>query len=296
MIARIGRAALPGAVARTLPRLAVALLLAAGNVAAQEASDEPRRALRLCEDPNNLPFSNQAGEGFENRIGALLGQALNLPVEHFYYPQRVNFVRNTLRYKLPGDAEHRCDLMLGVPAGFDQVATTRPYYRSTYALVYVQGRKLSVRSIDALLALDRDARAELRIGVFDRSPASEWLVRHGLIEQGKPYRILNADPASTPGQIVERDLLQGVIDAAIVWGPIAGFFAKRMQDPGLVVIPMESEPGVRFDFAMAMGVRHGEPEWKARIQAALDERAPAIEEVLREYGVPLLDESGNVRR
>lgn len=273
----------------------LAACFAPAVAAAQEQVTEPRRALRVCDDPNNLPFSNAAGEGFENRIGALMGRALNLPLERFHYPQRVNFVRNTLRYKLPGDAEYRCDLMLGVPAGFDQVATTRPYYRSTYAFVYVKGRKLSAASIDEFLALGRDAREELRIGVFDRSPASEWLVRHGLIEQGKPYRILNADPDNFPGQIIERDLVNGVIDAAIVWGPIAGFFARRLQDPGLIVIPLKSEPGVRFEFGMAMGVRHGEPEWKAEVQAFLDSHAPDIDAILREYGVPLLDENGNVK-
>lgn len=278
----------------------VSLTLIAGfswhAVAAPDAADEPRRALRVCADPNNLPFSNQAGEGLENRIAAVLARALGLPLEHYYHPQRVNFVRNTLRYKLPGDAEYRCDLMLGVPAGFDQVATTKPYYRSTYAFVFPKGRKLAVNSVDEFLALGRDAREEIRIGVFDRSPASEWLVRHGLIEQGKPYRILNADPDNYPGQIIERDLVSGVIDAAIVWGPIAGFFAQRVRSPELVVLPMRSEPGVRFDYAMAMGVRHGEADWAAQVQIQLDRHATEIEGILREFGVPLLDETGNVRR
>lgn len=268
---------------------------ACGAVAAQDDADEPRRALRVCADPNNLPFSNQAGEGLENRVAAVLARAMGLPLEHYFHPQRVNFVRNTLRYKLPGDAEYRCDLMLGVPAGFDQVATTKPYYRSTYALVFPRGRKLAVTSIEEFLALDRSARDEIRIGVFDRSPAAEWLVRHGLLEQGKPYRILDADPDNYPGRIIERDLVDGVIDAAIVWGPIAGFFARRVRSPELIVLPMRSEPGVRFDYAMAMGVRHGETGWQAQVQAQLDRHATEIEGILRDYGVPLLDDAGNVR-
>lgn len=267
----------------------------AGSAAAQsEAADAPR-ALRVCEDPNNLPFSNQAQEGIENRIAQILAASMQLPLEHFWYPQRVNFVRNTLRYKLPGDAEYRCDVMLGVPAGFDQVAATRPYYYSTYALVYVNGRKVTARSAEDFIAQATSAKDAITIGVYDRSPASQWVAKHRLNEQTIPYRILNADPEHTPGQIIERDLMAGKIDAAIVWGPIAGFFAKRAPAPGLTVIPLQSEPGVKFDFGIAMGVRHGEPAWRDTIQAQLERNASQIEAVLREYGVPLVDELGKPR-
>jgi quinoprotein dehydrogenase-associated probable ABC transporter substrate-binding protein len=255
------------------------------------------RAFRVCEDPNNLPFSNQAQEGIENRIAKILAGAMNLPLEHFWYPQRVNFVRNTLRYKLPGDAEFRCDVMMGVPAGFDQVATTRPYYHSTYALVYVNGRKLDGVATGAdFIARASAAKGEITIGLYDRSPATQWVTKHRLNEQSIPYRILNADPEHYPGQIIEKDLMTGKIDAAIVWGPIAGFFAKRAAAPGLTVIPLQSEPGVKFDFGMAIGVRHGEPAWRDAIQARLDAHAPAIEAVLREFGVPLVDETGKPRQ
>lgn len=274
----------------------VAVLLAAVSPARGDDGLEGVRAFRVCEDPNNLPFSNQAQEGIENRIAKILAGAMNLPLEHFWYPQRVNFVRNTLRYKLPGDAEYRCDVMMGVPAGFDQVATTRPYYHSTYALVYVNGRKLDGVSTGAeFIAKASAAKDDITIGLYDRSPASQWVTRHRLNEQSIPYRILNADPEHYPGQIIEKDLMAGKIDAAIVWGPIAGFFAKRAAAPGLTVIPLQSEPGVKFDFGMAMGVRHGEPAWRDAIQAQLDARAPEIEAVLREFGVPLVDESGKPR-
>ncbi len=272
--------------------LAVALLAlpARGNEGLEGV-----RALRVCEDPNNLPFSNQAQEGIENRIAKILARSLALPLEHYWYPQRVNFVRNTLRYKLPGDAEFRCDVMMGVPAGFDQVATTRPYYHSTYALVYVNGRKLDGIDSSAAFLARASAAADVKIGLYDRSPATQWVNRHGLSEQAIPYRILNADPEHYPGQIIEKDLMAAKIDVAIVWGPIAGFFAKRAAGPGLTVIPLQSEPGVKFDFGMAMGVRHGEPAWRDAIQAALDANATEIEAVLREFGVPLVDETGKQR-
>ncbi|MFZ2650769.1 MAG: substrate-binding domain-containing protein [Burkholderiaceae bacterium] len=275
------------------PALLAWLLLAAlgGPAAAQDS--EPRKALRVCQDPNNLPFSNAGGEGIENRIAELFGRALGLPVTYFSFPQRLAFIRNTLRYKLPGQ-DYPCDIVMGVPVGYDQVSVTKPYYRSTYALVYAQGQGLDqVRSAQDFLALDRAKLGKLRIGVFDRSPASEWLSRHGLIDSGVPYKIMDADPQQYPGQIIENDLVSGKLDVAIVWGPIAGFFAKRVKSPALTVIPLKSEPGVRFDYQMAMGVRYGEREWKQQVESLIESKRAEIEAILVDYGVPLVAEAGS---
>jgi quinoprotein dehydrogenase-associated probable ABC transporter substrate-binding protein len=268
--------------------MAAALVVAAAS--AQAPPDAPERtALKVCQDPNNLPFSNTGGEGFENKIAELFGKDLGLPVTYYGFPNRMNFIRNTLRYKLPTD-DYPCDIVMGVPAGFDQVSVTRPYYRSTYALVFPKGKGLdAIRSSDDLLALPRDELATLRIGLYDRSPASQWLARHDLVDRGVPYPMMNADPAQYPGQLIERDLELGKIDVAIVWGPIAGFFARRVHTPELVVVPMKSEPGLAFDFAMAMGVRYGEPAWKQQVEALLVKHRSEIEAILRDYGVPLLD-------
>jgi len=276
---------------RTLPQLACAatLLLAAGAAFAQDAA--PRKALRVCQDPNNLPFSNTKGEGIENRIAEAFGKALGLPVTYYSFPQRMNFVRNTIRYKLPGE-DYPCDIIMGVPVGFDQVSVTKPYYRSTYALVYARGKSLDgVNSVEDFLKLDKARLAALRIGVYDRSPASEWLAKHGLVESGVPYPMMNADPAQYPGEIIERDLAAGKIDAAIVWGPIAGYFAQRVKTPTLTVVPLKSEPGVKFDYQMAMGVRYGEREWKQQVESLIDSQRGQIAAILKEYGVPVVDES-----
>ena len=251
--------------------------------------------LKVCQDPNNLPFSNEKGEGFENRIAELFAEKLGWKLEYFSFPQRMGFIRNTLRFKLPGE-EYRCDLVIGVPAKWDQVSPTKPYYRSTYALVYPQGGKLDgVRSPQDLYALDPNVVRSLRIGVYDRSPATEWLNKHELAEQGVPYRMMNADPEYYPGQIIEKDLASGAIDAAVVWGPIAGFFAKQSTQPKMIVVPLPSESGVKFDYDIAMGVRFGEPQWKATVQKLIDENSDRIEEILRAYGVPLVDVQGKVK-
>jgi quinoprotein dehydrogenase-associated probable ABC transporter substrate-binding protein len=277
--------------AATLLAASAALLIGPQAATADEAA--ARQALRVCQDPNNLPFSNVAGEGIENRLAEVFGRAMGLPVTYYSFPARMAFIRNTLRYKLPGE-DYRCDIVMGVPVGFDQVSATKAYYRSTYALVYAQGRGLDgVKSVDDFLALPPERLKALRIGLFDRTPASAWLAKHGLVDQGVPYLMMSPDPAQYPGQLLETELAAGKIDVAIVWGPIAGFFAKRVQQPQLQVLPMKSEPGVKFDYAMAMGVRYGEREWKQQVEQLLDSRRDEILAVLREYRVPLVDDSGN---
>jgi mxaJ protein len=279
--------------ARAFATMALALLACtAGAARAQAAPDEPvRKAFRVCQDPNNMPFSNLAGEGFENRIAELFGRDLGLPVTYYSFPNRLAFIRNTLRYKLP-DEDYRCDVVLGVPAGFDQVSATKPYYRSTYALVFPRGKGLDmVRTSDDLLALPPEQLRTIRIGVYDRSPASLWLARHGLVDRGVPYPMMSPDPEQYPGQIIERELAEGRIDVAMVWGPIAGFFARRVKSPELVVAPMKSEPGLPLEFAMAMGVRYGEPKWKKQIEDLIARHQGEILVLLRDYGVPLVEEA-----
>jgi mxaJ protein len=273
--------------------LVLTALAAAGPAAIAQPQDAsvPRPALRVCQDPNNLPFSNTRGEGIENRIAELFGKALGLPVTYYSFPQRMAFIRNTLRYKLPGQ-DYPCDIVMGVPVGFDQVSVTKPYYRSTYALVFRLGKGMdAVASAQDFLALPRAQLAKLRIGVYDRSPASEWLGRHGLVDSGVPYLTLNPNPEQYPGEIIEKDLANGKLDAAIVWGPIAGYFAKRVPSLMLKVVPLRSEPGIRFDFEVGAGVRHGERAWKEQIEALIDTQRGEIAAILGEYGVPVVDES-----
>jgi quinoprotein dehydrogenase-associated probable ABC transporter substrate-binding protein len=278
---------------------AAALVLAlpgvlAPSTPAQAAEDASRKAFRACQDPSNLPFSNTKGEGFENKIAELFADKLGLPVEYYSFPQRMNFIRNTLRYRLPGQ-EFRCDVVMSVPAGYDMVAVTRPYYRSTYALVYPKGNGLDqVMSGPDLFAVAPELKRKLRVGAYDRSPGTKWLAKHGWEDQVALYAIQSPNPEQYPGEIIEKDLAEGRIDAAVVWGPIAGFYAKRVKNKELVVIPLQSEPGVRFDFEIAMGVRYGEPEWKATIEKLIADNQAAITNILRQYNVPLVNERGEV--
>jgi quinoprotein dehydrogenase-associated probable ABC transporter substrate-binding protein len=271
----------------------VSALLVGGVAAAAFAQDAPH-AFRPCIDPNNLPFSNEKGEGIENRIAQLFAQRLGIPVESFAWPQRMNFVRNTIRYRLPG-TDYRCDILMGVPTGFDQVSVTKPYYRSTYVLVFPQGKGLdAVKSGDDLFRLFDGAAKKPVIGLYDRTPASAWLAKHQWVDQGRPYHMLSANPDQYPGEIIVKDLVEGRIDAAVVWGPIGAYFARRTPGARLTVIALKSEPGVKLDYEMAMGVRYGEREWKSTVERLIADNRSAIVDILRSYDVPLVDESGNL--
>ena len=264
-----------------------------GATVARAQDDKPpaREALRVCLDPNNAPFSMADGNGIENRIAQLFGKAMGLPVTFYMFPQRMNFIRNTLKYKLPG-SDYPCDIVMGVPVGFDQVAVTKPYYRSTYALVFAQGKGLDqVKTGDDFLALDAAKLHKLRIGLYDQGPGSDWVNRHHLIDQTVPFHMMNANPNEYPGEVIEKALASGQIDVALVWGPMGGYFAQRVKSPTLKVVPLKSEPGIQFDYEMAMGVRYGEPEWKQQINQLIDSQNDGIQAILKEFGVPVVDES-----
>ncbi len=279
---------------RLLPGIVFALGLA-GSAIADGAM--PHKNLRVCKDPNNMPFANVKGEGFEDRIAELFARKLGVEVEYFTFPQRLGFIRNTLRNKVPGQ-DYPCDIVMGVPAGWGQVDSTKPYYRSTYVMVFAPGRSglEAVQTEDDFLKLPQAKLDALKIGLFDRSPGSAWVAHHGLVESGVPYKTMNPNPDEYPGQIVERDLAEGKIDVAVVWGPVGAYFARRIADPALRVVPLVSEEGVRFDYAISMGVRRGEPEWKAQVEQFLDENQAEIAAILDDYGVPTmaLGEGGGV--
>jgi mxaJ protein len=280
----------------TAALLAITLAALALSVAAEDEPFQKPRALRVCDDPNNLPFSNDKGEGFENKIAEILARKLDLPLEAFHYPERINIVRNTIRYKLPNESDYRCDLLTGVPSDWSAVAATKPYFHSTYVLVYAKGGPIDVGSVEQFLGLDKSVLKKLKIGVYERTPAVDWMKKHDLLDQAVPYRLLNADPSHYPGKIVEDDLAKGKLDAVIVWGPIGGYFAGRSTSPKLVVLPLKPEPGIRLNFGVSMGMRQGENAWRAMIQKALDDSRDDIMKILSEYNVPVVDDKGQVSR
>jgi quinoprotein dehydrogenase-associated probable ABC transporter substrate-binding protein len=255
--------------------LAALLLLLSLPVAAQAD------ALRVCSDPNNLPFSNRAGQGFENRIAGLLARDLHETIAYTWARQGENFLNRTLKAR-------KCDVTMAAPAGFDEVDTTRPYYASTYVFVSRRGGPQVASLTDPRLR-------KLRIGVHllggDPAPPEAALGREGIVNNVSGFMIMGdyAKP-SPPARLIEA-VERRQIDVAAVWGPLGGYFAKRSPVP-LTVTPMTHTKGfapLEFRFAIAMGVRKGDRALRDRLDAALARERGAVRNILAAYGVPLVE-------
>lgn len=249
-----------------------------------------RKAFKVCADPYSLPTSNREQQGYENKIAALFAKDLGLPLQYEWFPQRIGFIRNTLKNNDTPDQSYKCDIVMGVVDNFELAATTNPYYHSAWAMAYVKGRGLDdVKTPTDLANLPQKRKETLRIGLFDKSPATQWVLKNGLMGQMVPYQIMSGDVRAYPGEILEKDLVNDKINLTFVWGPIAGYFAKQIKGHTLAVIPMTSEPGIKFDYRIAMAVRRGEKEWKDQVNSLIDKHKDEIHTILTEYGVPLLE-------
>jgi quinoprotein dehydrogenase-associated probable ABC transporter substrate-binding protein len=258
----------------------------AQSATAQPHFDRPAGVLRVCADPNNLPFSNERGEGFENKIAELLAADLHERLEYTWWAQRRGFFRNTLR-------AGACDVVVGVPSSFELAATTAPYYRSTYVFVYRKGRGVSVRSFDD--AVLRDVRVGVQLVGDDgaNTPPAHALAARGVVQNVRGYTLYgDYSRPSPPGEIVEA-VARGDVDVGVVWGPQAGYFARRQRTP-LEVVPVSPEidpPFLPFVYDISMGVRRGDDALLAELESFLERRRPDIERLLDEYGVPRVKKS-----
>ncbi len=272
---------MPGRARWLAALLGVGLACGGRPAAAQTADIVDRSALKVCADPNNLPFSNDKKEGFENKIAEVMGAALGLKVEYTWFPQVIGFVRNTLQ-------AHRCDLVMGTVAGDDIMQTTNPYYYTTYVMLYRSDQRFAFEGLE-------DPRlASLRLGVVSATPPSDLLVRHDLMSHAKPYQLTVDTRAESPTHQMVQDVVDGTIDVGLLWGPIAGYYRKHDELP-LILVPLKDEPGAaRMKYHIAMGVRGNEPEWRRRVNAVILKQQPEITAILRDYGVPLLNEQGEL--
>lgn len=259
--------------------MAGAVIGLVGGASAQTSEAVDHSSLRVCADPSNLPFSNQAGEGFENKIAELLAAELRVPVRYTWYPQATGFVRRTLMAR-------RCDVVIGISLGFELLQNTNPYYRSSYALVYRADSGLSTTSLD-------DPRLKtLRLGVIAGTPPASLMAKYGLLDRVRPYQLVADTRFNHPAKQMVDDVAAGEVDVGVLWGPIAGYYAKG-RDPKLLVVPLASHEGeVKMDYRITMGVRFNEPDWKHTLNDLIERKQPEINAILFEYGVPLLDDQG----
>ncbi|WP_430650060.1 substrate-binding domain-containing protein [Bradyrhizobium ivorense] len=237
------------------------------------------KVLRICADPRNLPFSNDKGEGFENKIGELFAEKLQKKLDYMFFPQATGFVRVTL-------GSHRCDVIMGFPQGDDLAQATNPYYRTAYALVVKPGSGLE----DVTLLEDERLKGK-HIGIVAGTPPATNMAIAGLMGNAKPYPLMIDTRYDSSAEAMINDLNKGEIDAGVLWGPMAGFYAKK-SNPPLHVTPLVKETtGPKLVYRIAMGVRNADQAWKRQLNRLIQENQPAINKILLDFGVPLLDES-----
>jgi quinoprotein dehydrogenase-associated probable ABC transporter substrate-binding protein len=267
-----------------LPLIALAALAGTDMAPAQTTDGlsielvDPK-VLRVCADPRNLPFSNDKGEGFENKLGELFAEKLQKKLDYMYFPQATGFVRMTL-------GAHRCDVIMGFPQGDDLAQGTNPYYRTAYALVARQGGGL-----DDVATLG-DARLKGKhIGIVAGTPPATNMAANGLMTDAKSYPLMIDTRFDSSAAAMIDDLTAGRIDAAILWGPLAGFYARKTNPP-LHVTPLVKETtGPRLVYRIGMGVRAADQNWKRLLNRLIQENQPAINKILLDFGIPLLDEN-----
>ncbi len=264
------------------PGACAAILLAATPAAAAQPQPSSAPILTVCADPNNLPFSDRTGAGFENRIATLLAKDMGVQLRYFWWAQRRGFVRNTL-----GAAQ--CDLWPGIAAGVENVAPSHPYYRSTYVFVTRADRKLQG------LTLDDPRLRSLSIGVQMigndgiNTPPAHAIARRGLTQHVHGYMLYGNYVDSNPPSSIIDAVARGEIDVALAWGPLAGFFASRAATPLRVepVTPVVDAGVLPMTYDISMGIRRGNPQLQQRVNALLEKDKAKIDAILREYHVPL---------
>jgi quinoprotein dehydrogenase-associated probable ABC transporter substrate-binding protein len=267
---------------RTIVAAMAVLALGAGTASAGPPELMERGKLRVCADGNNLPFTNRAGEGFENKIAEMMAEDLDLPLTYVWAPQVMGFVRNTLELRV-------CDVIIGVAAGYEFVQNTNSYYRSVYAFVLPHDADFEPAG------LTDPALRGRTIGVITDTPPLVPLRQAGARIRGYQLQV-DTRTLSTVRDAVE-DVVNGVTDGAVLWGPIAGWYAAQ-QDPPLKMVPLSAsdESRARLDFRITMGIRRNEPQWKDWINDFIDRRQDDINKILAEYHVPLLDSRGELIR
>jgi mxaJ protein len=246
-----------------------------------QAAQRPQRTLRVCADPNNLPYSNEKQQGFENEIASLVARDLHARVAYTWWPQRRGFVRQTLRH---GD----CDVIMGIPSNFEMALPTQSYYRSTYVFVSRSDRHLGITSFD-------DPRLkQLKVGVqmigndHVNSPPAHALAKRGIINNVAGYTVYGDYRSQAPGRDIVDAVAKGDVDVAVVWGPQAGYFA-RQENVALDIVPVSPQidlPFLPFVFDISMGVRRGDNALRDQLDQEIEKLRPDIERILDHYGVP----------
>jgi quinoprotein dehydrogenase-associated probable ABC transporter substrate-binding protein len=248
------------------------------------------KQFRVCADPDNMPFSNRQLQGFENKIAGLIAKEMGASLSYVWWGQRRGFIRNTMNASLK---ENRCDVMISVPAGYDLVQPTKPYYRSTYVFVYPKGKGLHIQSLDDPILKKMKIGVHLLGDDYTNPPPVHELSKRGIVDNVVGFDTFYS-PTNPPSKIIDA-VASGKVDVAIVWGPAAGYFAARERVP-LEVVPVPSgKTDLPFAFDISLGVRKGDDALRAQLEEILDRKQVEIQKILKDNGVPLLERKAGAR-
>lgn len=240
------------------------------------------KVFRVCGDPRNMPFSDTQGEGFENKLAELFAKALGKTVAYTWYPNAPGFVRRTL-------AIYKCDIIMGMPQGDDIVQVTNPYYRTAYMLVFRPGNGL-----DGVDTLTDERLKDKRIGIIAGTPPATNMVLDGLIAKAKPYPLVVDTRYDSSAAAMIKDIVDGEVDAGVLWGPLAGYYAQRSTTPLTVVPLLKEKNGPRMTYRIGMGVRYSDQNWKRELNRMIRDKQTEINALLIDFGIPILDDSDHL--
>jgi len=261
----------------------VGLAVLAGAARVEGAEPANSASLRVCADPDNMPFSNAKGEGFENKLAELIAQKLDARLEYSWFEEATGYIPNTM-------GRGACDLVMGYAQGTGLIEDTNPYYYTSYLLIHRQD-DASLGDVESLA----DPRLKgKRIGFVARTPPASILAMHGLVANAKPFEIQSDASASKAAATMIGDIASGALDAGILWGPLGGYYAQRAGAPLKLVPLVKEKAGPRTIYGITMGVRPNDPQWKYKINKFVAANQGEINLILQSYNVPVLDDKGNM--
>jgi quinoprotein dehydrogenase-associated probable ABC transporter substrate-binding protein len=259
------------------------------SLATLAANAQAQDKFKVCADPLHPPYSTKELTGYENKIAALFAEQLGLELEYTWFPERMGFIRNTLKAEIDNGKGYKCDVVMGLPAGSDVAETTKPYLHSTYELLIAKGRGWDdISDPSQLTRLPLEKQEKLKIAMFDRGPGTIWLQKSGLLEQGVPYQSMTGDSEHNIAMQIDNDMRKGAIDMVILWGPMAAYVQSQSPKDSYIALPMQSLPGMRFDFSIAMAVRQGDNSRKQQLNALIEKNQDQIQAIIAGYGIPML--------
>lgn len=267
-------------------KLTTSKLLLITSLASVSLQSQAEDTFKVCADPVNPPYSTKDQKGYENKIASLLAEQLGQKLEYTWLPDRIGFIRNTLKAENDNGQGYKCDVVIGVPVGSELTDTTKPYLHSSYVLLIAKGRGWDdIKDANQLSQLEPQRQEKLKIAMFDRGPGTEWLQQNGLLEQGVPYQSMTGDSEHNTAMQIGTDLRNGKIDMVILWGPMAAYVQSQDKKISYLAIPMQSTASIKFDYSIAMGVRQSDGKRKQLLNDLIEKNREKIASIIADYHI-----------